>query len=229
MTDTLIIGGGPSIQENIKDYLRLGEFPGIVICTDNSVERMLENKFYDFYSVTLEDTADLDKYYLPEIVQKDGHKTLGGLVADRVHGNTMKAMTDAGMKPIKVPECRGYITSNVGLYCWLVAIQKLKSTRTFMIGMDHCYAPNTRPRIDKNSNDSSERELYIYAVQELVNPYNNETLLLTPEFQLWHEEFGWYTEKFPKIEVINCSGRGALYEKNYLWKPISQMKSWSDF
>ena len=228
MTDALIVGGGPSITGNIKDYLRLGKFPGVVLCTDNSVARMLEADMYDFYAVTLEDTPDLDKYYTPDIVVQNGHKTLGGFAADRVHNNTTTAMTLAGIKPVGVPECRGYITSNVGLYCWLLAIQKFKCTRTFLLGMDHCYPPDKGPRIDKNSKDPVERELYTYAVQELINPINSETLILTPEFQLWHEEFLWYTTKFPKIEVINCSGRGALFEKNYKWKPISKMKSWSD-
>lgn len=229
MTDALIIGGGPSITQNLIDYKRLGKFPGTVICTDNSVARMLEAEFYDFYAVTLEDTPDLDKYYNPDIVKEKGHKILGGFAADRVHNNTKKAMIDAGIKPVNVPECRGYITSNVGLYCWLLAIQKFKCDRTFLFGMDHCYAPGKRPKIDKNSDDPDERELYSLAVQELINPFNGETLLLTPEYSLWHEEFLWYTTKFPKVEVINCSGRGALYERNYKWSPSSKMKNWSDF
>ena len=228
MTDALIIGGGPSIESNLKDLHRLGKFPGVVICTDTSVARMLENKFIDFYAVTLEDTPDLDKYYKPDVVMKEGHRILGGLVADRVHNNTKAAMVKADIKPVNVPECRGYITSNVGLYCWLVAIHKFKCDRTFLVGMDHCYATGKRPRIDKNSSDPAERELYQYAVQELINPYDKETLLLTPEYTLWHEEFRWYATKFPKIEIYNLSGRGALYEKIFKWNPIKEMKSWND-
>lgn len=229
MTDALIIGGGPSIADNLVEYDRLGKFPGVVLCTDHSVERMIKEGFRDFYAVTLEDTPDLNKYYNPDVVVQHGSEITGGFIAERVHLNTQEAMKFAGIKVSRVPECKGYITSNVGLYCWLIATQKFKCDRVFMLGMDTCYAPGKRPKIDKNSDDPIERELYKYAVQELINPHNGETLLLTPEMQLWHEEILWYCQKFPKIEVINCSGRGALYEKNYNWKPILTMKTWLDY
>lgn len=230
ISKALIIGGGPSITENMIDMKRLGEFDGVILCTDNSVARMLEAEHVNFYAVTLEDTADLNKYYIPDVVVKNGFKIRGGYVSERVHNDTKAAMAAAKIDPVKpVPECKGFITSNVGLYCWLIAVQKFQCDEVFMIGMDHCYGVNEGPKIDKNSEDPDERELYPLAIQELLNPFDDEVVKLHPANQLWREEFIWYQEKYPQIKTINCTGRGALYDKCFHWNPISKMKNWSDY
>jgi len=229
LTKAIIIGGGPSITENIEEMKRLGDFDGVILCTDNSVERMIQAGFRNFYAVTLEDTADLNKYYIPKDVKEHGSEILGGFVSERVHRDTKSAMKEAGIDPQPVPECKGYITSNVGLYCWLIAIHHFKCNEIYLVGMDHCYGPNDKIKVDKHSDDDDERELYTLAFQELVNPFTNETCILHPANTLWHEEFIWYQEKFPDIKTINCTGRGALYEECFHWNPISKMKSWSDY
>ena len=229
MTRAIVIGGGPSIDGNIAEMKRLGDFDGHILCTDNSVARMLESDYRNFHAVTLEDTPDLDKYYTPDVVKKHGEEILGAFVSERVHSNTKHAMKEAGMEIKRVPECKGYITSNVGLYCWLIATQHFKCNEVLLVGMDHCYGKDQKPKVDKNSSDPVEQELYQYAFQELVNPFDDETLILHPANQLWHEEFIWYQEKYPNVKTINCTGRGALYEKCFKWNPISQMKNWSDY
>lgn len=222
----LVIGGGPSIDENIIEYLRLGKFPGVVLCTDNSVARMLEAGFTDFYAVTLEDSGDLDMYYTPDIVKEKGKEILGGFVADRVHRNVKHAMNEAGIVPKNAPKCRGFITSNVGLFCWLIAVEEFECDEVYLIGMDHCYGKEEKPKVDKNSSDPDERELYLHAFQELINPYDKETVILHPANQLWHEEFVWFAGRKPHVTTYNCTGRGALYDQYFKWQPISQMQSW---
>ena len=222
----LIIGGGPSIQENLKEYERLGEFPGVVLCTDNSVDRFIQAGYRKFWAISLEDSPLQADYFTPQAVMDHGSEILGGLTADRVHTKTKMAMSATGMKVKTAAKCRGFITSNVGLYCWLVAINEFKCNEIYMIGMDHCYGEGEKPKLDKNSSNPDERELYLHAFQELLNTHNEETVILHPAQQLWHEEFIWYCKKYPQIKTINCTGRGALYERWFKWQPISQLKTW---
>jgi hypothetical protein len=135
-------------------------------------------------------------------------------------------MSEAGMNPKTAAKCRGFITSNVGLYCWLVAVNEFKCDEIYMIGMDHCYAKGDKPKVDKDSSNPDERELYLHAFQELYNTFNDETIILHPANQLWHEEFVWFSKQYPYIKTINCTGRGALYDPCFKWQPISQMKTW---
>jgi len=62
----------------------------------------------------------------------------------------------------------------------------------------------------------------------ITPPVNGEPLILHPAFQLWKEEFEWYKAKYPEIKTFNCTGRGALFRKDFVWKPISEMKSWNE-
>jgi hypothetical protein len=222
----LVIGGGPSITENMIDYDRLGKFPGVVLCTDNSVARMLEAGYRDFYAVTLEDAPSLKEYYEPQVVKDHGKEILGGWVADRVHRQVKHAMTEAGISTETAGECRGFITSNVGLYCWLIAVNHYRCDEVYMIGMDHSYGKDQKPNCDKNSSNPDERELYLHVFQELVNPYNKEQIILHPANQLWHEEFVWFAKKAKGCKTINCTGRGALFDPVFEWKPISQLETW---
>jgi len=226
LTKALIIGGGPSLEENLKSYERLGKFPGKILCCDTSVARFLEEGYRDFHPVVLEDAPSLKEYFEPQIVQDHGSEVLDAYVADRVHSEVKQEMSKAGMTIKTAALCRGFITSNVGLYSWLVAVNEFKCNEVYMIGMDHCYASGDKPNLDKNSSNADERELYLHAFQELVNPYNGETVILHPAHRLWHEEFIWYCKQYPQIKTINCSGRGALYEDCFTWNPISNMPHW---
>jgi len=216
----LIIGAGPSLDQNLIDFKRLGPFPGTVLCTDGGLEKTLLAGIIPDYCATLEDTNDLDKYYITDIVVRKGHLMKGCYISDRVHPVARKAIKDAGIKMFLPGKVRGYITSNVGLFCWLTANTMLGSKEIYLIGLDHCYGPNESPPVDQNS------QLFKRGFQVLTDPYNNERLILHPAFQLWREEFNWYSKKFVSTKTYNLTGRGALYEKQFIWQPISQMKSW---
>jgi len=216
----LVIGAGPSIDDNLREYKRLGKFPGMILCTDGALNKVLEAGIIPDYCGTLEDTADLDKYYITDIVKKEGHKLKGCYISDRVHNNCRRAVMDAGMELYVAADLRGYITSNVGLFLWMVAHIILKSNDIYLIGMDHCYGKGDGPPVDRNS------ELFHYGFQVLVNPFDKEEIILHPAFELWKEEFNWYTEKYQGVNTYNCTGRGALYRDSFKWQPITQMQTW---
>ena len=222
MKQALIIGAGPSLQENLEDWKRIsdGKFDGLVLCTDGAINKTLRNGIIPDYVVTLEDTADLDKYYITDIVKEKGKLLKGAYISDRVHAKTRNAIVAAGMKVITAAKCRGYITSNVGLFSWLTAHVIEDCDKIFLIGMDHCYATGDGPPVDRDS------DLFKYGFYTMVNKYDGEDLILHPAFELWKEEFNWYVGKYPNVTTINCTGRGALCEKHMKWIPIKIMKSW---
>jgi len=216
----LIIGAGPSLDQNLKDLKRLGNFPGLVLCTDGAINKVLEADIIPDYVGTLEDTPDLDKYYITDIVKEKGHLIQGGYISDRVHNNCRRAMKEAGIDWAVAGKLRGYITSNVGLFLWLVAHVMYKSDDIYLIGMDHCYAKDKPPPVDKNS------ELFKYGFQVLYNPYTKDEIILHPAFELWKEEFDWYSDKYKEVTTRNCTGFGALYKETFKWQPISEMAKW---
>lgn len=217
----LIVGAGPSLEENIKDWDRLGEFPGEVFCTDGAIKKLLEHDIIPDYMGTLED-LDLSKYYVPDIVKEKGHLIEYCYISDRVIDSTRKAIEAAGIKYGVAAKCRGYITSNVGLFSWLVSHMILEYDETYLIGMDHCYPRGGGPPVDRDS------ELFQYGFQVLLNPLNDEEIILHPAFQLWSEEMNWYAEKYKNVKITNCTGRGALYNSCFIWKPIKDLKSWDE-
>ena len=216
----LIIGAGPSLDQNLKEYKRIGKFPGMILCTDGAINKVFEAGLIPDYVATLEDTPDLDKYYTTDIVKEKGHLLKGAYISDRVHNNCRKAIMGAKIEVNVAAKLRGYITSNVGLFLWLVAHIIYKSTEIYLIGMDHCYPKDKPPPVDRNS------ELFKYGFQVLHNPYTDEELILHPAYELWKEEFDWYTEKYAIVTTFNCTGFGSLYKPTFRWKPISQMKTW---
>lgn len=216
----LIIGAGPSLSENLKDYKKLEKFPGMIICTDGAINKTLEAHVIPDWVSSLEDTNDLDKYYITDIVKEKGHLIKNAVISDRVTEQTRKAITNAGMKWNVAGKLRGYITSNVGLFSWLAAVITWKCDEVYMIGMDHCYGKGQKPNVEIPS------ELFTYGFQCLINPIDGEDLILHPAFQLWKEEFEWYKGKYPDIKTYNLTGRGALFRKDFIWKPISEMKTW---
>ncbi len=221
----LICGAGPSINSNIEHWKRLGDFPGDVIVTDNSIARVIEN-FPDlkFYASTLEDGADLDKYYNPDIVKHLGeHSIIDCLLSDRVHPNVIKALKRYNIKYSTAAKCRDYMnTSNVGLFCYHIAREILNAKQVYLIGMDHSYGKGEYPPVERES------ELFQWGFYTLQNPYtpDEKEIVLHSANEMWREEFVYYAEMFPKVEVINCTGRGALYQKCFTWNPIEQMKNW---
>ena len=45
MTDykrALVVGAGPSLKANLEDFQRLGDFDGVVIATDASIQHLLK-------------------------------------------------------------------------------------------------------------------------------------------------------------------------------------------
>jgi len=216
----LVIGAGPSLDQNLIDYKRLGDFPGTVFCTDGALEKTLNAGIIPTHAATLEDTNDLDKYYITKIVKEKGKLIKGCYISDRVHPIARKAIKEAGMDLFIAAKVRGYITSNVGLFCWLVSVVSLEAKEIYLIGMDHCYAGDKPPPVDQDS------ELFKAGFKVRVNPYNDERIILHPAYQLWTEEFNWYVNKFPGVKTYNLTGRGALYKKEFNWQSISQMKNW---
>jgi len=216
----LIIGAGPSIEKNLEDIKRLGKFPGMVICTDGGINKTLTTGLIPDWVSSLEDSIDLDKYYITDIVKEKGHLVKNAIISDRVTDRTRLAMQNAGMKWNVAGKLRGYITSNVGLFSWLGAVIIWGCDEIYMVGMDHCYGKGQLPNVDLKS------DLFKYGFKTMDNTINGEHLILHPAFQLWKEEFEWYKAKYPEIKTFNCTGRGALFRKDFLWKPISEMKSW---
>ena len=215
----LVIGAGPSLDQNLIDYKRLGDFNGIVFCTDGALEKTLTANIIPTYCSTLEDTPDLDKYYITDIVVRKGHLIKSCYISDRVHPKAREAIKNAGIEVSLPGKVRGFITSNVGLFSWLIALHMLKASEIYMIGMDHCYGANESPPVDQ------KERLFELGFQVLTNPYDNERLILHPAFSLWREEFLHYTKTFT-IKTYNLTGRGALYEKQFIWQPIKDMTSW---
>jgi len=126
----------------------------------------------------------------------------------------------AEMRIHTAAKCRGYITSNVGLFSWLIAHVIQGCDTIYLIGMDHCYARGDGPPVDRNS------DLFKYGFYTMYNRLNDEDIILHPAFQLWKEEFNWYAEKYPDVHTINCTGRGALFEGCMEWRSIKDMESW---
>ena len=216
----LIIGAGPSLSSNLEEYKRLGGFPGIVICTDGALNKTLKAGIIPTYCSTLEDTADLDKYYNTEIVKEKGKLVGHCYVSDRVHPKVKTQIKEVGMDLHNAGKVRGFITSNVGLFSWLIAGQVQDAKEIYLIGTDHCYSKEKPPPVHRDS------ELFQVGFHVLINSYNDEELILHPAFLLWKEEFDYYVKKFPEIKTVNCTGRGALFNKEYFWQPIKDMKEW---
>ena len=222
MTKALIIGAGPSLQANLDKLKEMDKFDGVVLCTDGAINKVLENGIIPDYVGTLEDTPDLDKYYITDLVKEKGHLLKGAYISDRVHNNTRKAIRDAGLgDPLVAADLRGYITSNVGLFFWLLATISLKCDEIFMIGMDHCYGTNEFPNVERDS------DIFRYGFKTRINPYNEEEIILHPAFELWTEEFEWYVKKYEKVRTINLTGRGSLYSRDFIWHPITKLKDWN--
>ena len=227
--DVLIVGGGPSIEENIEEWKRLGDFPGIVIVTDNSVARTIEHfPKLKFYCATLEDGNDLDKYYNPDIVQEKGSESIiKCFLSDRVHGNVIKSLKNAQINYESAAKARDYMnTSNVGLFCYHIAREIFESNKVYLIGMDHAYGRGQGPPVDRKS------ELFAWAFYTLYNPFtpDENEIILHPANELWREEFEYYKKHmFPNMEIINMTGRGALYNPEcFTWMPIKELKSWKE-
>ncbi len=220
MTKALVIGAGPSLQNNLDNLKKLDKFDGVTLCTDGAINRVLENDIIPDYVGTLEDTPDLDKYYITDIVKEKGHLLKACFISDRVHNNTRKAIREAGLDIKVAGDLRGYITSNVGLFFWLFATMSLKCDKVYMIGMDHCYGPGLGPPIDRST------ELFKYGFKTRINPFNKEEIILHPAYELWTEEFEWYAQENPKVKTYNLTGRGALYNKDFIWKPINTITTW---
>ena len=221
MTKAIIIGAGPSLQENLDFYKKLGKFHGQIFCTDGAINKFLENGFMPDFVTTLEDTPDLDKYYNTDIVKKHGSKIIA-LISDRVHQNTRLSMVNAKMKVEVAAKCRNYMTSNVGLFSYIAATAEFNNDEIYLIGMDHCYPRGEGPPVDRNS------ELFKYGFNVMINKYNNEEIILHPAFMLWQEEFTFYANKFPKVKIYNLTGRGALFSDKFIWSPIKTLKSWNE-
>ncbi len=220
-TKALIIGAGPSLQKNLDDLERLGKFPGTIIVTDAAIKPVFERKNIEFeHCASLEDLSALTKYYTPQIVQENGYKISNGFISDRVAPTVRKEMTRCKI-PVKVAaKVRETTTSNVGLYSWLISHVILGATDTYLIGMDHCYATDNPPPVDKES------ELFFWGFYTLYNPYDKIEIILNPAHELWQEEFHWNMTQYPDIKVHNCTGFGALYGKGIEWTPIKSMQSW---
>ena len=222
MTKALIIGAGPSLQENLDNLKKLGKFPGYVICTDGAINTLLKNGIIPDHVTTLEDTMDLDKYYTTDTVKANGKLIKSAIISDRVHPNARNAMTAAGLKIDIAGKIRGYITSNVGLFSYLIGGLILGCNEVYLIGMDHCYPRGQGPPVERGS------ELFKYGFNVMINKYNDEEIILHPAFMLWQEEFDWYSKEHPEIKVVNMTGRGALFAEQFIWKPIKDIKSWDE-
>ena len=223
MNKALIVGFGPSIQQNMKDWERLGEFPGLVFVCDSAIETVLNSTImHPFYGTTLEDGEDLNKYFIPPNVKKLGSQIITVLTSDRTHKKTLLSIKDAGLKYETAAKARDWMnTSNVALYSYHIARVVYNCNEIYLLGMDHCYAKDKPPPVDQNS------ELFAVGFYKLWEPHNDEHLILNPAHELWREEFDHYTKTFPEIKVTNLTGRGALYNREkYIWKPIKEMQQW---
>jgi len=222
MTSALIVGAGPSLVDNLADFKRLGDFPGIVIATDAALKPLFEVDIIPDYCATLEDLGALTKYYTPKIVIDKGHLVKNTYLSDRVHPAVRKAITDANLKSCVAAKCRDNTTSNVGLFSWLITHRVHDVDTTYLIGMDHCYADDKPPPVDKDS------ELFFYGFYTLISPHHGDKqIILNPAHELWREELHSNMDQYPKIKVIHCTGWGALFGPKIIWKPISQMTKWS--
>jgi len=222
MTNALIVGAGPSLRDNLIDYKRLGKFPGIIIATDAAIKPMLEADIIPDYCATLEDVGALIKYYTPKVVMEKGHLIKHCYLSDRVHPAVRKAINDAKIPSGVAAKCRENTSSNVGLFTWLIAHKIHEADITYLIGMDHSYAEDKPPPVDRDS------ELFFYGFYTLINPHIGDTqIILNPAHELWREEFHWNMDQYADVKVINCTGWGALYGDKITWKPISQMMKWS--
>ncbi len=219
-TKALIVGAGPSLQSNLDDYKRLGKFPGLVIATDASLKHLLARDIIPDCVATLEDSGLLVKYYTPDVVKEKGHLVKKAWVSDRVVGDVRRAMEEAGIHPVVAAKARDSTTSNVGLYCWLISHLIEGCKDTYLIGMDHCYAKDNPPPVDRKG------EIFEWGFYTLYNPYDKIEIILNPAHELWQEEFHWSMTVYPDIKVHNLTGWGALYGKGLIWTPIKSMQSW---
>jgi len=218
----LIFGAGPSLAQNIKDYIRLGPFPGVTIACDAAVEKLLQHDIIPDYCTVLEDGNDLDKYFRPKIVQQKGHLIKKCYVSDRISFPVKESLGEAKISWEIAPNCGDYFnTSNVGLFTWFVSIHSLDIKEIYLLGMDHCYAKDAPPPVDQKS------ELFKYGFYVVWDPHNDEKMILNPAHQLWKEEFEYFSKQYPEVKNINLTGRGALCKDKYFeWKPISNLNSW---
>jgi len=219
-TKALIVGAGPSLQKNLDEYKRLGKFPGLVIATDASLHFLLERDIIPDCVATLEDSSALVKYYIHDVVKEKGRLVKKGWVSDRVAGAVRKSMEEASIHPVVAAKARDSTTSNVGLYCWLISHLIEECNSTYLIGMDHCYAADNPPPVERDG------EIFFWGFYTLYNPYDKIEIQLNPAHELWQEEFHWSMTLYPDIKVTNCTGWGALYGKGITWTPIKSMQSW---
>ena len=129
-------------------------------------------------------------------------------------------MQKAGISISIATKVRSATTSNVGLFSWLIGHLMMNKTDTYLIGMDHCYASDNPPPVDRSS------ELFYWGFYTLWNPHQQVEIVLNPAHELWQEEFHWNMKQYPDIKVTNCTGWGALFGENIKWEPISEKKQW---
>ncbi len=217
----LICGAGPSLTKNLKDLDRLGKFPGTILATDAAIKYMFEADIVPDHCACLEDLPAQAKYFTPDIVKERGGEIPGnGYISDRVAPTVRLAMSKAKINISIATKVRGATTSNVGLFSWLIGHLMLGATDTYLIGMDHCYAKDQPPPVDRSS------ELFYWGFYTLWNPHQKIEIILNPAHELWQEEFHWNMKQYPKVKVTNCTGWGALFGENIKWDPIATKKEW---
>jgi len=216
----LIVGAGPTLSQNLDDYERLGKFPGTILATDAAVQYLLKRDIVPDACGCLEDLPAQAKYFEYDIVKERGGEIPVGWISDRVAPNVRLAMNKANINIQVAAAVRGATTSNVGLFCWLVAHLIMKGSDTYLIGMDHCYAENQPPPVDRSS------ELFYWGFYTLWNPHLQKEIILNPAHELWQEEFHWNMKQYPHVKVHNLTGWGALFGDKIQWEPISEKKKW---
>jgi hypothetical protein len=218
----LVVGAGPSLKQNLDDLERLGPFDGTIIATDASIQHLLGRGIIPTVGACLEDLHQLTKYFVPDIVVEKGHLIEKCWISDRVHGQVRASMKAAQIPFEVAAKVRTIGTSNVGLFSTAIGHLIYESNEIHYVGMDHCYPANSPPPVPKSD------PLYELGFYEILNPITDETLVLNPAHELWREELHENLKLWPKLNIINHTGYGALFGKQIKWQPLKDLQEWKE-
>jgi hypothetical protein len=222
MERVLIVGAGPSLKENLADLKRLGDFPGIVIATDAALQHMYNAGIFPQECACLEDLHQLTKYFTPDIVKENGETLERCWISDRVHARVRQAMTKANINFEVAAKVRELSTSNVGLFATAIGHLIHGVKEIHFVGMDHCYAKENPPPVPR------EDPLFDLGFYVVLNPHDDEELILNPAHELWREELHENLKLWSTLNIVNHTGRGAIFGKQIKWQPLKNVKQWPE-
>jgi len=211
----LIVGAGPSLERNIQEWNNDPISDGWIFATDKALIPLLKAGIIPDYVATYEVLTAMGKYFQHDLVTEHGHK-IQGFVNNGTPQSVKQLMHDTGISIEDVYPKSDDTIANVGLFSILVAIEKLRATEIYMIGMDTCCG-------EEEIKVPRKHILFENIYYSIVNPHTENENILNPIHLLWREEFMRERSNHPEVKFTNLTGDGTLFGDNIIWKSLKSL------